>query len=102
MSNLAVNINSSAQATLTRIKNALNKNEVIIPINANFYFTKGQPGKTSGYIFHEKSLEKEVTHWLKTRTSFNAIMSRYKKYPRRSFKLTHLLLKKMTHPILYR
>ncbi|OGV41585.1 MAG: hypothetical protein A3F46_10710 [Legionellales bacterium RIFCSPHIGHO2_12_FULL_42_9] len=80
MSNLAININSSAQATLTRIKNALNKNEVIIPINTNFYFTKGQPGKTSGYIFHEKSLEKEVTRWLQTRTSFNAIMSRYKKY----------------------
>lgn len=80
MSNLSININTSPQSVLASIKNAIDKNDDIIPFDADFYFTKGKPGKTSGYIFREKVLENDVVNWLKSRVSFDVVMSRYKNY----------------------
>lgn len=82
MSNLAININFSAQSVLAGIKNAIDNNDVIIPIDADFYFTKGKPGRTSGYIFREKVLENDVVDWLQSRIAFDTVMSRYKSYDR--------------------
>jgi len=60
MKSLAVNLTDSPQETLKAIQSALNSKDGITPIDADFHFTKGKPGRTSGYILRDKSLENEV------------------------------------------
>src|SRR3990167_9932969 len=72
--------NTSAKNALKSFYDAIQKKQKIIPFDANFYFTKGEPGRSFGYILHEIELEENTIHWLNQRVSFQEIISRYKKY----------------------
>ncbi|AJC48728.1 hypothetical protein IB642_01370 [Allofrancisella guangzhouensis] len=69
-----------AKNTLDSFYEAIQRKQKVIPFDANFYFTKGEPGRVTGYLLREVALEEEVVHWLNSRVKFQQVMQRYKKY----------------------
>lgn len=79
----SIHTDAQARQVLMDIKTSLKNNDAVIPINADFYFTKGTPGNTSGYILRDQELENEVMRWINTRTSFDTLIKRYQQYDKK-------------------
>ncbi|MCX8514002.1 MAG: hypothetical protein ORN24_00355, partial [Burkholderiales bacterium] len=74
-------IDSSAQRrALESIKTSIKNNDDIIYLDADCYFTKGNPGKSTGEILRDKNLEEETVRWMNSKTSFIKLMERYKNH----------------------
>ncbi len=76
-----INVDESMQKrTLESIKTGIKNNNDVIYVDADFYFTKGNPGRTSGYILRDKHLEEETIKWMNSKTTFTKLIERYKNY----------------------
>lgn len=74
------NEKKSAFTVLKKIRHAIDANDSIIPLDADFYFTKGLPGQATGNIYRDKELEQSVIKWIGSRTSFENVIQRYQTY----------------------